>query len=103
MCHPFPVLISKDASWQPAQGSGAMILRHVTDLSDLLQGNHRIDYDDGDDEMLELDAHTWHIIPEHEDEDLIDDGGLDQLQSAAEALANVSKADLLKCTSLELH
>ena len=50
---------------------------------------HRVEYDDGDEEMLDLDAQTWHVIPEHEDDELVDDGGLDQLHSAAEALAHV--------------
>ena len=54
-----------------------------------MQGLHKIKYDDGDTEMLDLDGHTWHLIPEREDEELIDDGALDQLHSAAEALANV--------------
>lgn len=55
---------------------------------------HRIAYDDGDEELLDLDAQTWHLISENEDDDMLDDGGLDQLHSAAEALAHVRPTDV---------
>ena len=59
-----------------------------------MQGMHKVDYDDGDEELLDLNTQTWHLLsenPDHGDANalqLYDNGGLGQLHSAAEALAN---------------
>ncbi len=61
----------------------------LSNASGLMQGLHSIDYDDGDQEELDLNQHTWHLMSDLDSEELVDDGGLDQLHSAAEALAGV--------------
>lgn len=89
-CPPFVMKCLQPAATGPTRG-----------LSPIEQGMHRIDYDDGDDEMLDLEAQTWRLISPHDDEDLIDDGGLDQLHSAAKALGDVGLRLLLSLPLIE--
>lgn len=72
-----------------------------------VQGLHRIEYDDGDEEMLDLSTQTWHLLPDmkpgSEGLEMFDNGGLGRLHSAAQALALGNTSSRVRAQSLMMQ